>query len=140
VVVLLTDGEDTLGDPLKAATVAAEKGVSLYMLGFGSTKGAPIPVYNKSGKMVNYKKDSSGNIVISRLEGELLAQIAEIGGGASFMGGNSVFKLSEELEKKEKSLIASKMFRLMEERFQYPLFLSLLCFLSELFIFGPRKP
>jgi Ca-activated chloride channel family protein len=140
VVVLLTDGEDTLGDPAKAAGVVAEKGVSLYVLGFGSSKGAPIPIYNKSGKMVNYKKDRSGNIVISRLEGELLAQIAKAGGGASFMGGDAVFKLSEELEKKEKSLIASKMFRLMEERFQYPLFLSLLCFLSELFIFGHRKP
>jgi len=139
VVVLLTDGEDTLGDPAKAASDAAGKGISLYMLGFGSGKGAPIPIHDKAGKIVDYKKDRSGNVVISRLEGEVLAKIARLGGGASFMGGDAVSRLSEELGKKEKSLIASKMFRLMEERFQYPLFLSLLCFLSELFIFTRRS-
>ncbi len=43
VVVLLTDGENTLGrDPLEAATEAADRGVRIYTVGIGSESGATL--------------------------------------------------------------------------------------------------
>lgn len=139
VIVILTDGEDTAGDPVAVAEDAASEGISIYALGFGSRYGSPIPVYGKNGKVADYKKDKGGKTVISRLDGKLLADIANSGNGKSFMGSSAVASLAAELGRKEKSVISSKMFTLMEERFQYPLFIALLFFLLEALIPERRK-
>ena len=139
VIVILTDGEDTVGDPAAVARDAASEGISIYALGFGSRDGSPIPVYDKNGKVADYKKDKSGKTIISRLGGKLLADISNSGNGKSFIGSSAVSSLAAELDRKEKSIISSKMFTLMEERFQYPLFISLLFFLLEAFIPERRK-
>lgn len=139
VIVILTDGEDTAGDPVAVAEDAASEGISIYALGFGSRDGSPIPIYGKNGKVADYKKDKGGKTVISRLDGKLLADIANSGRGKSFMGSSAVASLAAELGRKEKSVISSKMFTLMEERFQYPLFIALLFFLFEALIPERRK-
>ncbi|MDT8317360.1 MAG: VWA domain-containing protein [bacterium] len=139
VMVILTDGEDTVGDAEAVARDAASEGMAIYTLGFGSRDGSPIPVYDKNGKVADYKKDKSGKTVISRLGGKLLSDIANSGNGKSFMGSSAVSSLAAELDRKEKSIISSKMFTLMEERFQYPLFIALLFFLAEAFIPERRK-
>ena len=139
VVVILTDGEDTAYDPVAAARDAASEGISIYALGFGSRDGSPIPVYDKNGKIADYKKDKSGKTIISRLGGKLLVDISNSANGKSFIGSSAVSSLAVELSRKEKSIISSKMFTLMEERFQYPLFISLLFFLLEAFIPERRK-
>jgi Ca-activated chloride channel homolog len=44
-IILLTDGRRTIGpDPLQAARMAADRGVRVYTVGFGSSQGAPIQV------------------------------------------------------------------------------------------------
>jgi Ca-activated chloride channel family protein len=44
-IILLTDGRRTIGpDPLRAARLAADHGVRVYTVGFGSARGAPIQV------------------------------------------------------------------------------------------------
>ena len=44
-IILLTDGRRTIGpDPLQAARLAADHGVRVYTVGFGSAQGAPIQV------------------------------------------------------------------------------------------------
>lgn len=139
VVVILTDGEDTVGDPEAVARDAASKGISIYALGFGSSDGSPIPVYDRNGKVADYKKDKSGKTIISRLGGKLLADISNSGNGKSFIGSSAVSSLAAELGRKEKSIISSKMFTLMEERFQYPLFISLIFFLLEALIPERKK-
>lgn len=139
VIVLLTDGEDTAGDPVKVASNAAEKGAAVYTLGFGTKNGGPIPVYDRDGKMIDYKKNKSGETVISRVNAPLLAEISLKGGGKSFQGSGAVSQLRDELEKKEKTLMSSRLYTLLEERFQYPLFLAFLLLTLELFMPERRK-
>ena len=44
-IILLTDGRRTIGpDPVQAARMAADRGVRIYTVGFGSAQGAPIQV------------------------------------------------------------------------------------------------
>jgi Ca-activated chloride channel family protein len=43
VVILVTDGEDTGGDPERAARAAAEKGIRVFAIGMGTPKGELIP-------------------------------------------------------------------------------------------------
>jgi len=121
IVVLLTDGEETIGDPLGAARQSKEKGVMLYTIGFGTRTGGPIPLYDGNKKIRDYKRNKKGEIVVSRFGETLLRNLANQGGGEFFYGPDSVRKLAGEIEKRDKSLISSRLFTLMEERFQYPL-------------------
>ena len=45
-IILITDGEDHEGGAEEAAKQARKKGINVFILGIGSTKGAPIPVGN----------------------------------------------------------------------------------------------
>ena len=139
VIVLLTDGEDTIGDPLRAAEEAAENGISVYALAFGTKGGGPVPIMGKDGKIEDYKRGKEGTPVISRVDDKILNEIAKKGGGKSFLGGTAVTQLAAELDRKDKSVISSRLFTLMEERFQYPLMLAFIFLSLEMLIPLRRK-
>jgi Ca-activated chloride channel family protein len=84
VIVLITDGEDHEGDALAMAQMAADQGIMIYTIGFGSPGGEPIPEYNQMGEVFGYKKDQNGEVVLSRLDEETLQKIAATGGGHYF--------------------------------------------------------
>ncbi|MFN8369195.1 MAG: VWA domain-containing protein [Bacteriovoracaceae bacterium] len=43
VLIIITDGEDHLGNPLDVAKKASEQGIKIYTIGIGKEEGAPIP-------------------------------------------------------------------------------------------------
>lgn len=76
-VVLITDGENTgPDDPLAAAEKARSAGVRLFCIGVGKPDGAPIP---RTG---GFQKDSTGRIVMSRLDAATLKKMAALTDGA----------------------------------------------------------
>ena len=77
-IIVITDGEDHEGGAMEAAQEAKDKGMRVYMLGIGSTKGAPIPVAGSH----DYMKDNTGATVMSALNEDMCKQVAEAGGGA----------------------------------------------------------
>lgn len=81
IIVLMTDGENHEGDPLTAAQIAAERGVTIHVIGYGTPEGSTVPVYDANGQIVNYKADQGGNIVLSKLNEPILQEIAEATGG-----------------------------------------------------------
>jgi Ca-activated chloride channel family protein len=81
VIVLMTDGEDTQSAMDAAAQQAAEAGVMIYSIGFGSSAGDVIPEYNEQGQRIGVKKDRSGQTVVSALNEKALQEIASITGG-----------------------------------------------------------
>jgi Ca-activated chloride channel family protein len=77
-IILITDGENTgTGDPMKAARAAQTGGIKLYCIGVGSSDGVPIPAPDGG-----FKKDTRGQIVLSRLDEPLLTRMATSTGGA----------------------------------------------------------
>jgi Ca-activated chloride channel homolog len=80
VMVLITDGEDLAGDALLAAQAAAKKGVIIFTVGVGTAAGDLIPVPDGAGN-VQFVKDPAGNFVKSRLDADMLTQIAAATGG-----------------------------------------------------------
>jgi Ca-activated chloride channel family protein len=121
VIVLITDGEDHGGDAVSVTEMAAEQGIMLYTIGFGSPQGEPIPEYNNRGEVVGYKKDQNGEVVLSKLDEATLQQIAEIGGGRYFQAtadGSELTVLVEELNTLQKAEIASLLEVRGIERFQ----------------------
>ncbi len=141
-IILITDGEQTApGDPVAAARDAAKAGIKIFTIGIGTPTGAPIPVRDKAGNIVGYKKDASGTIVTSKLDESTLAKIADVSGGKYFParpGKEEIRHILGEIEKMGKKEIESIVFSQYDERFYYPLGVSIL-FLWLYWVFSDRK-
>ncbi|MGA9115534.1 MAG: VWA domain-containing protein [Bacteroidota bacterium] len=121
VLVLITDGENTEGDAFRAAREAAQKGVLLYAIGMGSPAGAPIPVTNAAGERVDFKRDRSDKVVVTRLDEVSLRRIAETGGGLYVRGTTGQDELEEihaSINALQKREFGARRFTDYEDRFQ----------------------
>lgn len=77
-IVLITDGEDHEGQAIETARELHEEGRNVYVLGIGSPRGAPVPDPEAAGYMI----DNTGQQVMSALNEQMCAQLAQAGGGA----------------------------------------------------------
>ncbi len=83
VVILLTDGEDfSPNKTIQWAKKYRREGIKVYCIGIGNERGEPIPLPDGS-----FKRDKNGNIVLTRLDEDLLIRIAQITGGAYLRAG-----------------------------------------------------
>ncbi len=121
VIVLLSDGEDLFGEVSEAVDGLKQQHVQVLAVGIGSESGEPIPVYNRRGEFVDYKKDSAGETVITRLDRGGLTAIAEATGGAFFYQprGVAMGQVVERIDKMQKSELESRVTVRYDERFQY---------------------
>ena len=89
--VVMSDGEawDEEAEVLDAATRARAEGVTLVTVGFGTTRGGPIPV--QEGQMTVNKRDQNGQTVVTRHDPTLLEAAAEAAGGR-FVAANATDK------------------------------------------------
>ena len=90
VILLFTDGEDHDSFPLDAAQEAAERGIRIIVIGFGDEDGSEIFVTDPRTGARTRVVDSGGRPVISRLDGDLLREIALETGGAYVPAGTSL--------------------------------------------------
>jgi Ca-activated chloride channel family protein len=135
VLVLITDGEDHEGNALEAARTAAAEGAIIYTVGVGSESGVPIPM-SKGGGNVVYKKDKSGNLVMTKLDPVTLEKIAIEGRGKYFHAGTDLdlSRIMTEIERMEKKELGSSQLNIYEERYQIFLFIALVLLVIEFFI------
>ncbi len=142
-IIVISDGEDhENGDAIKAAQEAIKSGIKIYTIGMGLEDGAPIPIYNQYGKRTGYKKDRDGNIVITKLDDNMLRQIAEIGDGIYRRASNSnvgIDEIIDNINKTEKSEIDSKIFTDYEDQFQWFLGASIILLIIEILISSGKK-
>ncbi len=80
-IILVTDGEGHEGDPVAEAEKASELGIRIYTIGIGNPTGELIPLRGTDGSIDGYKKDESGETVLSRLDESTLRKIASAAGG-----------------------------------------------------------
>lgn len=133
VIILLTDGEDHEQDPAEIARQAAEAGVRIFTIGIGTAKGEMIPIKGERGG-VQFKKDASGKIVVSRLGEEKLREIAQITGGqyyASQRGSLEVEKIYRSIRALERKETGSGWIVEPDPRYQPYLLLAILLLLIE---------
>lgn len=132
-ILLVTDGEDHEGDPLSLLPELKEKGIRLYAIGIGTLEGEMIPGDASTGSA--YFKDRKGQIVKTTLHEDILQQLATSTGGAyvrSAAGDTGLERVfRESINKLKRSEAESRTARINEERFQWPLLLSLLLLLLE---------
>ena len=139
-IILITDGENTSdGDPVKAAEMLKEKKIKLFCIGVGGSDGVPIP--EAAG---GFKKDPSGQIVLSRLDENTLKKMAVVTGGtyvrsvAGDMDLDAIY--ADEIRRTmDAETLTSGRKQVWEDRFQWPLALALVCLLAELMLPVTRK-
>ncbi len=98
VILLITDGEDHDSFPLDAARDAAERGIRILAVGFGDEAGSRIAITDPVSGARVYVQDADGRPVISRLDGELLRELAMITEGAYIPAGTGVLDLESIFE------------------------------------------
>jgi len=84
VIVLMSDGEkrDDRLDLEPVLERAVEQGVQVHAIGYGTPEGSTIPIRDTEGDITGYRVDRADNIVVTRLEEEVLADIAAATGGS----------------------------------------------------------
>ncbi len=140
VILLLTDGEGHEGDALAAAREAAQAGVTIYAIGFGSPQGEPIPVLDQNGTLTGYKKDAQGNTVLSRLDETALLQVVDETDGLYFRAsaqGDEIAAITGAIAALDTGELESQFETQAVERFEWFAGLALLALTTE-FLIGNR--
>ncbi|MDD5772604.1 MAG: VWA domain-containing protein [bacterium] len=135
--ILLTDGEDHEGNSIEMAEKAASEGIKIYTIGIGSGAGEPIPLRDGDGKITGYKKDDSGQIVLSKLDEVTLQNIASKTGGKYYRSSNTgieLEKIYKEISSMEKKEFEDKLGFEYEDRYQFLLFIVIFLLMIEFLI------
>ena len=143
VLILLTDGEGTVGDTVEAAKRAAKAGIQIYPIGIGSISGVPIPIRDEQGNLVEWKKQKNGELVQTRLDEGILLKIAAETGGKFYHANADEFELDKvyediertRAEKEQQSLLTIQY----EDRYQWVLFPAFVLLLLESVLSDRRK-
>ena len=137
-IILITDGEDHEGGAEESAKQARKKGINVFILGIGSTKGATIPVGNG-----DYLKDASGNVVMTALNEQMCRSVAQAGSGTYIHVDNTSDaqeKLNSELSKLQKGETQSVVYSEYAEQFQAFAILVLILLIVEACLLEAKNP
>ncbi len=140
VLCILSDGEDHEYDENEFISTLSDSGIIILSVGLGSTKGAPIPI-KENNIVKSYKKDDKGEVVITKLNDELLKKIATQSSGKYIKGDNTSLVVDEiinELKEMDKKEFESKQFVSFKDQFQWFLGAGLLLFLVNSIIFDKK--
>jgi len=140
VMVLVTDGEDHEGAAIEMADTALKSGIVTHSVGVGTEKGSLIPIYNDSSDN-RYKRDKKGILITSKLNENMLIELANAGGGiySRFNNRDSKYKeILSAIDNMEKRSIATHIYSEYEDRYQSFATISLL-FLTAGLIMPTRK-
>ncbi|MGE5086860.1 MAG: vWA domain-containing protein [Bacillota bacterium] len=141
VVLFASDGEDHEPGALEEAKKLVNEGIRIFTVAYGTEKGGAIPVRDGMGFLKGYKKDRSGQTVITTVKGDALRALADAGKGSFYFatfGGDQVKHLVEDINHLEKTQFDTTMAVQYEERFQIILFMGIMIALIELFV-GERR-
>lgn len=141
-IIVISDGENHEDDAVGAARSAAKEGVRVCTIGMGLPEGSPIPEYDSRGRKNNYKRESGGSIIMTRLNEQMLREVAAAGNGVYVRASNAgsglgdITNLIAGLDKEE---FGEAQFAAYESRYMYPLAAGLLCLLAEVLLFERRN-
>ena len=134
IVVIFTDGED-FSSNLRAVRDEVHKlGIHIFTYGVGTTQGAPVPVLNDEGQSVGHQKDSTGNVVISRLNEGILKTLSQESGGLYIQptqNDDDLDFLVKQVEGYEKERFEDQKISTKEDRYYYFLAGAFVCLLID---------
>lgn len=167
-IVLLSDGEDHAGLEPSSIKQARSQGIRVHVVGFGSDEGVPIPVERRQQEAAErpedplglfesffgsdrpqaveskFKRDKHGEIVLTKVNEQMLADVAREGGGVfvrSSASGSNIDRVYQAIASTESGVVGTYEFTKYAERFQWPLGFAILLILVDAFVSAaPRRP
>jgi len=133
-IILLTDGEDTESEPLKAAREAGRLGIRIFAIGIGSQSGELVPKLDDQGRADGWQEKPEGGYVSTRLEEEALRAVAEASGGRyvrAVSGRFGIDQAAEVIAGERKAEGEERVVTDREEAYGYPLFPAFVLLLVE---------
>ena len=137
-IIVITDGEDHEGGAVEAAAEARKKGVNVFILGVGDTKGAPIPTGDGG-----YMKDRSGQTVMTALNEQMCREVAQAGSGKYIHvdnTGGAQTELNNDLARLQRGESESVIYNAYDEQFQAFGILVILLLVVEACILEAKNP
>jgi len=137
IVILLTDGEDTVGQipPVAAAEAAKAYDIKVYTIAAGTTGRVPMPRLDEAGQIM---RNRSGQVLIqgyqmSNIDDETLQKIAEITGAEYFRATDpeQLEEIYETIDQLEKTEVKIKHYATYQELFIWPALLGLCLLILE---------
>jgi Ca-activated chloride channel family protein len=133
--IIISDGEDNEGGVNEAVDDAVKNGIKIFTIGVGSENGGPIP----SGG--DFKRDQDGKIVLSKMNQQMMQEIATRGGGKFFLlgsGKDEIASIFSELGRINSRSYEDLTFTDFDEQYQWCLIIAAVLLLIE-WILSERK-
>ena len=130
VIIILSDGEEHDSDSIDVLKSVRDDSLKVYTIGIGTEKGGLIPVYDDTGRRVDYKKDSNGEYVMSKLNGKILYELAAIGKGAYYQSTGSrdeINAITEDISGLKRDSVKTDRIRRFKQLYQYFLAAGIIC-------------
>jgi Ca-activated chloride channel family protein len=137
VIVLVTDGEDLEGDPVRVADACAAEGTRIDVVQIGGRAPEVIPDVGQDGKVIGIRRDANGQPLTTSLsvEGEKqLTTVATTTGGTIVRaehGETGIDTIAQALKKMMREELAERAETVYAEVYVYPLFVAVLLFMIE---------
>ena len=133
VVLIISDGGEEEG----AIDYAKDKGIRIYSMGVGTSKGSVLPNYD-NGVRSGFITDSKGNTVVSKLNEAFLKEMAEKTGGRYYRidNLNRGGTFAEDISGITREEIKEETLRIYKHYYQLPLFLGFLFILLGIILKG----
>lgn len=95
IMLILSDGEAHESEAAEVIKNIKDKQIKVFSIGMGTSDGGLIPEYDIKGQeKIGYKKDGNGQTVMSRLNEDLLKNLAQVTGGKYYRGQNVAADIS----------------------------------------------
>ena len=137
-IIIITDGENHEGGATEAAKAAAEKGMSVYVMGVGSPEGSPIPTGRN-----DFRRDKEGNVIVTKLNEKMCQEIAAAGNGVYIRidnTNNAQKILQKEIDKLAKADIETAVYSEYDEQFQAVAWIAFVLLLLEMLLMVKKNP
>lgn len=137
-ILIVTDGENHEEERSEIYNEIIEKEIQVCALGIGTELGGPVPedAYNPGN---GYRKDASGQNVVSKLNPSFVKQIASKTNGYAMVTSEPYPDLQTiltQINQMKRTKLRDLEFDIQESRYQLPLLISFLCWLFWLIIPG----
>jgi len=136
-IIVITEGENFEDNAVESSKAALEQGIKVNVVGMGEIKGGPIPIPGSN----EYRKDKSGNVVITQLNEKMCQEIAAAGKGVYVRSDNAssaLRVLSKEIDRMTKADIESAVYSEYDEQFQSLAWIVLFLLLVDVIILERR--
>ncbi|MBK7141673.1 MAG: VWA domain-containing protein [bacterium] len=142
VLVILTDGEDFGGNVEQSAEEARNDGIKVYTVGIGNPAGEPIPILDRQGNQVGFKKDENGEVIMTKLDEATLRKLSLATGGKFYnasAGEMELDRIFDDIAGMEKKELEGTLVTKYDDRYQWPLLFGLFLIVIEFFIPERKK-